>query len=102
MRAFHMASAALPLLFTFGGAASADTLVLPTDAPQVAQGTVIIAPTAPPPVRQEDPPPPPTTTTTMVQVWESGHWVWNGSTWEWAHGQYVVRPSTVSTTATWQ
>jgi hypothetical protein len=91
----------VPALLTFAGIAAADTNVASAGAVQLAQSTVIVAPTAPPPVREEAPPPPPTATA-VTQVWETGHWVWNGGNWEWVHGQYVVRPATVSPTAAWQ
>jgi hypothetical protein len=41
----------------------------------------------PPPPRAETVPPPPGTR----YVWEPGHWHWNGATYVWVGGHYVIR-----------
>jgi WXXGXW repeat (2 copies) len=102
MRSLYAAALTLPAILAFAGAASADQIDSPDARIQLAQATVILAPTAPPPIREELPPQTTTTTTTVEQVWEAGHWAWNGSNWVWSNGQYVARPSTISTTSTWQ
>jgi hypothetical protein len=39
----------------------------------------------PPPLQSEAVPQPP-----VGQVWEPGHWVWNGSTYVWVRGHYIL------------
>lgn len=64
-------------------------------AAQAQTSTVIIAPSAPPAPRVETIPPPPSMQT-QVMTWEAGHWVWNGTGWNWQDGHYVQRPSTAA------
>jgi hypothetical protein len=61
---------------------------------ELAQSTVIVAPSAPPPPQTETIPPPPSAS----YYWTPGHWSWNGASWVWADGTYVQRPNP---TATW-
>ncbi|MGB8839934.1 MAG: hypothetical protein WCC64_02585 [Aliidongia sp.] len=103
MSSRYWAGLTIPALLAVGGMAMAQPLTMP-GAQQIGQATVILAPNAPPPPRDEPPPPPPTVTTssTTIQIWETGHWMWDGNDWVWMHGQYVARPATVSSTASWQ
>jgi hypothetical protein len=58
---------------------------------QLVQQTVIIAPSAPPPPPVETIPAPPGSDA-QTAYWQPGHWTWNGATWVWVQGGYVMRP----------
>jgi len=66
----------------------ANTYVAPAQAPTGTTTTVVTAPTAPPPARVEVIPPSPG----PQMVWESGHWSFNGATWDWIPGHYEAAP----------
>lgn len=51
--------------------------------------TVIVAPIAPPAPLTETPGPAPT----ALAIWQVGHWSWDGTTFNWTPGHYVMRPS---------
>jgi len=94
---------ALPAIALFAGAAatsptSAQTVV--TAPIQLAQSTVIVAPSAPPPPQTEPVPAPPTGGT-VTTYWQPGHWNWNGASWVWIDGSYTQRVQQPSTAATW-
>jgi hypothetical protein len=101
MRSSYIAGLGITALLTsaaFCGAADAQTTVIPS---QNGPSTIVLAPQAPPAPREETPPPP-SNPGSVTEVWETGHWAWNGSDWVWAHGQYVVRPASAPQQAVWQ
>jgi hypothetical protein len=73
------------------------TVALPV---QLAQSTIVVAPTAPPAPQVETVPPPPNTTT-VTTFWQPGHWNWNGASWVWVDGTYMQRVQQPSSTAVW-
>ena len=73
----------------------ANTYVAPAQAPTgttmtttTTYNSVVSAPAAPPPARVEVIPPSPG----PQMVWESGHWSFNGATWDWIPGHYEAAP----------
>ncbi len=85
---------AIPLCASLAVPASgmAQSVQVITPAPVPVQSQVVIAPSAPPPPRIEAiPSAPPAQAQTMV--WSPGHWTWDGASWSWKQGQYVMRPS---------
>ena len=90
---------AVPALALFAGAAPAlaQSVQVITPAP-VPANSIVIAPSAPPAPRVETVPPPPPSAP-QAMYWRPGHWMWDGSSWSWTQGQYVVRPSPQ---ATWE
>ena len=55
-------------------------------------------PYPPPPVPRAEmvpppPGPPPGTAADQVMVWRHGHYEWNGATYIWVPGRYMVRPA---------
>ena len=87
VRRTHLAFSALVLL-AGAAPAMAQSVQVITPAPAPA-ASVIIAPSAPPPPRVETIPAPPSAT----MYWQPGHWIWDGSSWSWTEGQYVMRPN---------
>lgn len=68
---------------------------VPTMTPPPPPMLVMTSPLAPPAAQVETIPPSPG----GGAVWQPGHWQWTGVTgseWQWAPGQYVVPPTTVS------
>ena len=99
-RTAFVALPAIAALLGAAVAAPATAQVVVTAPIQLAQATVVVAPTAPPPPQAETVPPPPTTAT-VTTYWQPGHWNWNGSSWVWIDGRYEQRVTQPTPTATW-
>lgn len=73
------------------GPAVAQTSVYAVQPPgQQVQNVVVLAPIAPPAPMIETPPPPPIGS--REAYWRPGHWNWNGASWVWSAGTYVMPP----------
>jgi hypothetical protein len=52
------------------------------------QQEIAACPVAPPPTREEIPKPP---VSEHMQIWQPGHWDWNGAAYTWRPGAWVPR-----------
>jgi hypothetical protein len=94
---------ALPAAAALLGAAAAlpaAAQVVVTAPVQLAQSTIVVAPSAPPPPQVEAIPAAPSTAT-VTTYWQPGHWNWNGASWVWVDGTYMQRVQQPSAAATW-
>jgi len=94
VRKIHLAAPVILALTSASwiASAAAQSVQIVTPATVQSQQEIVIAPTAPPPMRVETVPPPPSEEA-RTMYWRPGRWMWDGTNWAWAAGQYVERPA---------